>query len=362
MKKIVLAVLTAFSACMLQAQNTAKADPTVGPPQFYRNSQLNGGSLFPNTAYTLRVNVKNLINSETVPADGYTVVIKLGTGLLFSGNLASLSPNYTWTADGTTDPTQVILKGVLKNAVDQFYNEDLQVPVTTVSSVISQNYLRTYIQINGAVITANNLTLNDEAGSIYQISGTILPVTFTAFTVEALANCEAKATWQVGTESNVKGYYVEQSTDGVTYKPVAFAAAANQRTYMVKLASPAVGGVSFYRIRQEDRNGDFSYSSVVQTTICRGTKAEWAIMAYPNPLVTQDMVKIKNQNGVFLKPVLVQLIATDGKVMLKRTMQVQQQSQFDLSVKSIPQGVYLLSVATEDESQKAQTFKITVLK
>lgn len=362
MKKIIFGTLAFLMTSIAQAQGTAKADPSVGPPQFYRNAQLNNGTLLPNTNYLIKINVKNLINSETIPADGYTVVIKLGTGLLFTGNLSSLSTNYSWSADGVTDPTQVILKGVLRNAVDMFYNEDLQVPVTTVNSIVAQNYLRSNILINGAIITANNFTLNDEAGSLYQISGGLLPVLFTAFKVEALADCQAKATWEVGTETNVKGYAVEHSTDGVNYRTVGYINATNLRSYSATIAAPAGGSLHFFRIKQEDKDGTFSYSAILQTAICRGIKTEWNIITYPNPLVIQDFIKIKNENGLFLKPVKVQLTTTDGKIVLSKTINAQQTSQFDLAVKGFASGVYMLTVASEDNSQKSQTFKVTILK
>ena len=114
-------------------------------------------------------------------------------------------------------------------------------------------------------LTANNLSSYGILGAADP--GAPLPVTLTRFTAAAQA-ADAALHWTTASEINNKGFGVEASPDGVRFRELQFvpAAAANstvarQYTY-VHSGAGRQAPVWYYRLRQQDLNGEVTYSSV----------------------------------------------------------------------------------------------------
>jgi hypothetical protein len=111
----------------------------------------------------------------------------------------------------------------------------------------------------------------------------VLPLKFTKLTAQA-KTAGIELNWQTTNEINVHDFDVERSTDGVNFKKISNLAAANSSSvndYILMDNQPVIGW-NYYRIRSNDANGQFSYSSTVKAI----WKANASIRVYPT--VTKD--------------------------------------------------------------------------
>ncbi len=118
--------------------------------------------------------------------------------------------------------------------------------------------------------------------NIYFYRPGTLPVKLTSFTATPKANTIA-LTWVTATEINNRGFGVEKSLDGRQWSELTFVNASapnsNGATYSTVDFAP-VDGMNFYRLRQTDLDGKFSYSAVRQVNF---NGAAEQVSVYPNP-------------------------------------------------------------------------------
>ncbi|MDA3616770.1 T9SS type A sorting domain-containing protein [Polluticaenibacter yanchengensis] len=89
-----------------------------------------------------------------------------------------------------------------------------------------------------------------------------LPVKFSATQVNDL-NGASQVTWNVASESNVKSYIIERSTNGISFEKVGEVAANKSSVYsFTDKSQPA--GVVYYRITAVDLDGKLTMSSILR--------------------------------------------------------------------------------------------------
>ncbi|HVZ96049.1 MAG TPA: T9SS type A sorting domain-containing protein, partial [Chitinophagaceae bacterium] len=183
---------------------------------------------------------------------------------------------------------------------------------------------KTPLQTDGS--TTVNFSVTSAAGSnaanrfeiIFSAPAGILPVTFTG--VSAVKDDNAvKILWDVSNETNIKGYEVQHSTDGISFitidnkSPLANnGGAANYTT----IDSDASSGMNYYRIMSTDIDGKTAYSKIVKVNI--DNAANTGITAYPNP-ITNNTIHLR----ILYKPAgdyNVRLISDAGKLILRQTV------------------------------------------
>ena len=96
-------------------------------------------------------------------------------------------------------------------------------------------------------------------------SGSTLPVTWLSFTGRP-AGQEVQLEWKTASEQNSSHFDVERSNNGTAFTPIGRVSAAGnsqeERSYTFRDRQP-LHGASFYRLRQVDLDGTFSYSKVI---------------------------------------------------------------------------------------------------
>jgi hypothetical protein len=113
-----------------------------------------------------------------------------------------------------------------------------------------------------------------------------LPVELTSFTATPVANQTAmRLAWATASEKNSQAFEVERSLDGRTFTRIGTVAAASTsssaHTYgLLDAQLPAGAALLYYRLRQVDLDGMFSYSPV-HTVALTGAAAGLAL--YPRP-------------------------------------------------------------------------------
>lgn len=164
------------------------------------------------------------------------------------------------------------------------------------------------------------------------LGGAITPVKLTSFNGK-IQDSKVMLSWATVNEVNNKGFAVERSFDGTNFTQVGFVNAdkstAAQHSYAY--AEIFTNKVTWYRLKQVDNNGKYSYSNTVRLA----ASSTGSTIIYPNP--TRNFVKIEGEkiSNVSISNIL-------GKVVLKQDFS--NVNATTLNIASLSQGVYLVSV------------------
>ena len=124
-------------------------------------------------------------------------------------------------------------------------------------------------------------------------SGNIpFPVTLLSFDAQAI-NDHVALKWATSEESNNYGFTIERSQDALMFYPLTFIVADTGRSdvHLYKAIDPApFPGRSYYRLRQEDIDGSFSHSSIVEVFI--SPSSNFGFYVFPNPVSGQSFTLV----------------------------------------------------------------------
>jgi len=164
----------------------------------------------------------------------------------------------------------------------------------------------------------------------------ILAVNWSSFTA-TLNNNDVAVDWSISQANNIKGFYVEKSTDGKTWQTVNYVAySEGEPNYSSVDASPAPGN-NYYRIQEEDTDDQENYSSVKMVSVSSSTQ----ISVWPNP--AKDVVYVQN-NGID-NDAKTAIFDQFGKMM---SATVLHSGNNTLNVGNFPAGTYILHIQAAD--------------
>lgn len=159
-----------------------------------------------------------------------------------------------------------------------------------------------------------------------EADASVLPISLTAFNVTKNDN-EVSLKWETVSEQNNNGFEIERSTDGRSWNKVAFVSSLGitgnssaKLSYSYKDVSP-INGISYYRLKQVDFDGKFSYSPVrsIRFTGMPG------VNIYPNPsngaffidgLKGGEKVVVSNVLGHTIKNISMASPSTGKKILI----------------------------------------------
>jgi hypothetical protein len=185
-------------------------------------------------------------------------------------------------------------------------------------------------------------------------TGISLPVTLLEFT--ARANKQNVLTnWRTTQEINLKNFIVEHSVDGLHFSAVGTVSAKGsgsvESKYEFVHTNPSAGA-NYYRLKQVDNDGKFTYSPVVKITYTSGNQQP---IAYPNPVKNNLTLAIPNELFSNDKLQLMILDSRNSLVKKQNLSQATTQIQFD----NLASGTYWL-VLIDQKGNKVWT--TTVIK
>ncbi len=152
--------------------------------------------------------------------------------------------------------------------------------------------------------------------------------------------------WSTATEINNSYYTIERSLNGINFYQVGILAAVGNSQLTTSYSFEdihSVVGKSFYRLKQTDRDGSFSYSEVKLVSI---QQEENALNVYPNPANNQTTINIhSNQTS----DALICLINPLGQKLFSENIKLQKgDNQKSISLERLPKGTYLIQLVYPD--------------
>jgi hypothetical protein len=185
--------------------------------------------------------------------------------------------------------------------------------------------------------------------------GGVIPVRWVSFKGNR-TSAGNQLTWTTATEENNSHYEVEHSSNGSSYAKLATVNSSGNSNslqtyqYLHGISTP---GNHYYRIKQVDRDGNFTYTGVVLIKILE--KNSNSITIYPNPAKNTVFIGFENTPAL---PYTIQMVSPLGQVLLTKTI-TQASNQEDLDISKLPKGLYYLHIA-DDKQRMLFNNKIVV--
>lgn len=133
-----------------------------------------------------------------------------------------------------------------------------------------------------------------EVAAVYaDICNIALPVRLLSFGVDSRGS-EHRLRWQSGSESALKGYAVEHSSDGSQWRQIGFVPATAAGSYSYTDAQQP--GIHYYRLRLLDLDGSFAYSETLR--VIDGEKTGAAVLLEANPARGSISLQLPDPVGV----------------------------------------------------------------
>jgi hypothetical protein len=213
--------------------------------------------------------------------------------------------------------------------------------VSTVNSMNPPNEtLGMWVNVAGDGTVLEELS-GDGAGS------SLLPVELTYFTL-IKKNKSLELQWQTSSELNNEKFEIEMSQDGRSFQKLGEVKGNGTtqitQNYSFKIDQPPYG-VSYYRLKQMDFDGQFEYSDIVNANFEKISQSIGKI--FPNPsrsgLVNLDLTVEES------KVISISVVDLSGKILEDQVRQLEKgdhQLNFDFS--SFPEGIYMIRFSTDE--------------
>lgn len=188
------------------------------------------------------------------------------------------------------------------------------------------------------VIDNNGATTTDDV-TVTVMQGIVLSVDFLSFSATVINNTTALQ-WATGQENNSSHFIVEHSINGLTYDSIGRVLATgniNRVTNYAFLDVYPASGNNYYRLKQVDKNGTYTYSAVQMAN--RGNVFTYRILQ--NPVYDQLKLSIHAPKPEKLQ---VQIREAGGRLVLQRDVMLSQgSSTLTVPVATLSNGSYVIT-------------------
>jgi hypothetical protein len=184
-------------------------------------------------------------------------------------------------------------------------------------------------------------------------SSNVLPIELLYFRAN-WNNYQVDLTWATATETNNDHFVIERSLNGEDFTGVleiAGRGTTTQASYYSASDKKPFTGRSYYRLKQVDHDGSYSYSDVKVVNspwMSTGNTPLEVSRVYPNPCADNFHVTYRSATG---KPVRVSLYNLEGKLMHEDEWETTTQGMVEemIDMHTMPHGTYFLSLQSGDE-------------
>lgn len=212
-----------------------------------------------------------------------------------------------------------------------------EVPISGATSIGGNVY-----QFSGVTAIANNLRFT--LGTINSFQ-TPLPIELFSFEVINLDGKSVKLNWQTASEINNDFFTIERSINGSNWEGIITLDGAGNSSsslsYSTIDANPFLG-ISYYRLKQTDFDGQFSYSQIRSIQI--DNLDESKIELFPNP--TENLLTIV---GSPMELNLIKVYNAIGQDVTNLTLKIySSESKLILDLSDLSKGMYYLKTRTTE--------------
>ncbi len=191
--------------------------------------------------------------------------------------------------------------------------------------------------------------------SIIFANGTSLPVSLTSFTAAKTNDEKVNLKWTTSSEINSHYFIVEKSSNGLDFseldniKSAGNSSKVNQYT---TTDNKPFNGVNYYRLKQVDMDGSYTYSNVVAINFAYQVHS--SISIFPIPAKEELTISFKDNNQSFAS---IEIIDILGKKMFHEGLKFESQnSSYTVNISSLTDGIYFFSILYDDGTSEKIKF------
>lgn len=155
--------------------------------------------------------------------------------------------------------------------------------------------------------------------------------------------------WETAIEKDNDVYSVERSATGHGFDVIGTIPGKGNTTirssYAFTDASP-LDGENFYRIRQTDFDGTFTYSKVIRVIAANGAAA--GLRLYPNPVVSSQQLTLENTT-LRNKKVTLSLVSATGAIIRQEQVTFGSDSRLKVNISNLKKGSYFIRITDGDK-------------
>jgi hypothetical protein len=168
-----------------------------------------------------------------------------------------------------------------------------------------------------------------------------LPVKFNDFTAK-LAGAVVNLNWSTDTEVNNMYFTIERSADGKIFekvKDVNAKGGVNEKTSYTMFDYDAKKGLNYYRLKQTDLNGAFTYFPELR--VIKVLDHNKGALIHPNPIQRHVSINyVSTSTSIELN-----LVGGDGRLVFKTTGSINLlQEQLNNKISNLANGLYIISI------------------
>ncbi len=175
------------------------------------------------------------------------------------------------------------------------------------------------------------------------IPGNPLPIELLSFTAEP-EGINVRLDWSTASEKENDYFEVERSADGTNFEVILYKKGAGNSTSVLHysdLDRNPLNGLSYYRLKQVDFDGDVFYSKIVSVTFDKGQEEK--LLVYPNPAKNEIVVSGKDLSASEIG--IVDIMGKDVTQIAQVLQTDENSTTFDIG--KLPAGIYLIHTATQ---------------
>lgn len=161
--------------------------------------------------------------------------------------------------------------------------------VTITNMLAGTNYYYAIVEYNGWYNTTN---YNTTPGMIATFNAVTMPVNLMYFNATKEGE-QVRLSWATASERNNKNFEVQRSADGITYTTIGTVNGYGNSSvtrYYALLDAPEAHPVWYYRLKQNDLNGTYTYSNVAEVSSEENEAS--LISVLPNPFSDQIRISV----------------------------------------------------------------------
>lgn len=309
-----------------------------------------GIELLPNHSSAASVFVKRIVNDPlfgptSTNAGGSPVPIKRQYEITKDDD--SRSVNQSNSASSVIFhylPNANELNGIKQKNLTLFRTENNGVPYTGLGGITDTiNHVVTLASLPS--LDNYTLTLGDKTNP--------LPVSLVAFNA-VRSNANTLLTWKTASELNNRGFNVQVSADGVTYRTLTFVASkspnsSSELSYSYTDVEASKAGTRYYRLEQVDLDGTLNYSPVRAVNFDGAAPTSLALVAYPNPFSDTVGLTVEGATATTTEgTAYVKLVDMTGRTVRDQKVSLAGASLSLGDLSGLRSGLYLAKVTLPD--------------
>lgn len=193
---------------------------------------------------------------------------------------------------------------------------------------------------------------NERHNGVYGDLGLTVPVELVSFTGKVTGN-DVMLNWTTATEKNNRGFNIERSTDKINFISIGFLkgnGTTTEKSFYTFTDKDLTSGNYFYRLKQIDFDGTYSYSPIVGINTRINNLSFKLEQNYPNPFNPTTSINYSVPEKSFISISIYNLLGQKVKTLINEEKQAGSYS-IEFNAENLPSGVYLYKLNTDKFSE-----------